>query len=119
IFLAPSYPRSPPTPVVLTLWLSTMPARGWASRPSAIRRRSRHRVCIRSHICSLRQRQKGMIGGFPLREGVGGEPPLTACPQPVENGREEVAPGGLTRAAGLTHPRQQRFDEGPFLVCKS
>lgn len=37
IFLPASYPQTPPLSVVLTLWLSMMPAVGWACLPSISR----------------------------------------------------------------------------------
>ena len=58
-FLAPSYPRcSPPTPDVLTDWLSTMPALGRGFLSRRIRVRLRRAACILSQILSTRQRRK-------------------------------------------------------------
>src|SRR2546421_11541975 len=58
IFLPASYPRSPPCSVVLTDWLSRMPALGVGSRPCVIRTASRNVVCILSHTPVSRQLQK-------------------------------------------------------------
>jgi len=58
-FLAPSYPRSvPPTPVVLTDWLSTMPALGWGFLCRRTLTRSRKAEYILSHVPSKRQRSE-------------------------------------------------------------
>src|SRR5215212_9270662 len=53
--LAGSKPRSlPPTPVVLTVWESTIAALGSGSLPSRARRRSRSSVFRRSQVPSMR-----------------------------------------------------------------
>ena len=51
-FLAPSYPRAPPTSVALTDWLSTTAMRGAASRPAASRTCSRRAVSSFSQVPS-------------------------------------------------------------------
>src|SRR5215217_1329113 len=52
-FFAPSYPRRPPTLVVFTDWVSTIPALGWGSRPALVRILSRSTPLIFSQVPSL------------------------------------------------------------------
>jgi len=53
-FFAPSYPRTPPTLVVFTDWVSRMPALGWGSRPALVRVFSRSTALIFSQVPSKR-----------------------------------------------------------------
>src|SRR5215467_7078959 len=55
--LAASKPRTPPTPVAFTDWLSMHPALGWGSRPSRRRNCSRSVVGIRSQVPSRRNKR--------------------------------------------------------------
>jgi hypothetical protein len=56
--LAPSFPRTPPTPVVRTDWLSMIAALGSGLRPTRMRSCSR-RIALRcSHVPSIRHRRK-------------------------------------------------------------
>src|SRR5262249_22279787 len=55
--LGHSSPRPPPTPVVVTDWLSSEPALGSGSRPRRTRRRRRRR-CSRSPVPSRRPFRK-------------------------------------------------------------
>jgi hypothetical protein len=58
-FLAPSYPRSsPPTPVVFTDWLSTIPALGWGFLRRRTLTRFSRAECILSHSPLRRQALK-------------------------------------------------------------
>lgn len=57
-FLAPSSPRIPPTRVVLTAWLSMIPALGWTFRPCRARSWPRRRALSRSPVPSSRKRRK-------------------------------------------------------------
>jgi hypothetical protein len=53
-FLLPSYPLcSPPTPVVLMLWESAMPALGSGSLPKRLRNSSRNAALSRSKVPTL------------------------------------------------------------------
>ena len=49
-FLPASYPRGPPLSVVLTDWLSMIPAEGLASRPAASRVSTNNSKLIRSKM---------------------------------------------------------------------
>jgi len=72
-FLAPSYPRSvPPIPVVLTDWLSTMPALGWGFLCRRTLTRSRKAEYILSHVPSKRQRSESSSRRWAIEESRGG-----------------------------------------------
>ncbi len=51
-------PPDPPFSVVLTDWLSRIPALGWRRLPVATRTSPRSRSCMRGQVPSFRQRQK-------------------------------------------------------------
>src|SRR5215216_2740103 len=57
-FFAPSYPRTPPTLVVFTDWVSRIPALGWGLRPVRTRSLSRSTALIFSQVPSKRHSLK-------------------------------------------------------------
>lgn len=115
-FFPPSYPRMSPTPVVLTDWLSIIPAVGCALRPAWVRVRSRSAVCSWSQVPSKRHCRPILEDRLPGRQIAWQQAPGTPTPNHVEN--------GIHNFAATVHPwstpglafRQIWLDNRPFHV---
>lgn len=128
-FLPASKPRSSaPTAVVLTLWLSTMPALGCGFLPKRTRALRRSASCSSSQVSSLCARRGGSNGRRSSTAGSrhAGASARCSCHAPhrrqsVEDLAQRVHPG----ASGSSRDGEVGLDQGPLgvgeigLVCSS
>ena len=114
-FLAPPYPRcSPPTPDVLTDWLSTMPALGvpLQAYPRALTQGGVHPFPGPIHSPEA----EVVVDGLPRREVVGQKAPSTAAAYHVKNRVEDLAQAMQARSPFVFWERQERFEALPLFV---
>src|SRR5262249_6883322 len=115
-FLWASLPRSPPASVVLTLWVSMIPAVGRGFLPAFLPGLV-YRTWLSLPPRAARARAADW-GGEGARGGeVGGKlPPLAAGAQDVEDGIQDVPPVHGGRAADLPGLGEQGPQEIPLAV---
>ena len=96
--------------MILTLWLSMIPALGVGSRPWWMRSRSRSAVRICSQRPSRAPEPKVVVDGLPGRQVVGQQAPDAAGADPVADGVEQLAAGVAGGAAAGFDRWDQRLE---------
>ena len=117
-----SMPRpSPPTPVVLTDWLSTTPALGSGSRLIRTRTRLRRAECILHPLEGTVEPPSPeiVVDGLPGRKVVGQQAPGAAASQDVEDGVYDLTQGVQPGSSGCVRCGQMGLYVRPlFLGCE-
>src|SRR5918998_1176210 len=114
-----SMPRpSPPTPVVLTDWLSTTPALGSGSRLIRTRTRLRRAECILHPLEGTVEPPSPeiVVDGLPGRKVVGQQAPGAAASQDVEDGVYDLTQGVQPGSSGCVRCGQMGLYVRPLFL---
>src|SRR5258708_30260764 len=117
-FLPASYPRGPPLSVVLTDWLSMIPAEGLASRPAASRGSINNSKLIRIQDAVVAPRIEIVLHVGKRRKLSRQQPPLTTRPGHVEQRIDDASHCRFRRAPKPLAPRQMGWHHQALIICE-